>query len=207
MSIFDPTSPGHDGALLVDGSVIKSFGLHLPLARDFSEYSRVGTRHRAAAGITERTDAVAIVVSEERGEVSISLGGKLKKISAPEDLAEELHNFLKEDGDVVAHTGFWKYFASKNAGAKFISIALAFMLWFAFVYQAGVVNKEFEVPVAFKYVPSDLTVSGSIPTAVSVIITGNNADLEGFDSKDLSLIVDAKNAQDGSMKINISKEK
>jgi diadenylate cyclase len=83
LSIFNSSTPGHDGAVLIEGSEIKMFGLHLPLARDFTEYRRVGTRHRAAAGITERTDAMSIIVSEERGEVSISTKGQLIKVKTP----------------------------------------------------------------------------------------------------------------------------
>jgi uncharacterized protein (TIGR00159 family) len=206
LSIFDPTSPGHDGALLVEGGVIKSFGLHLPLAREFSEFDRVGTRHRAAAGITERTDALAIVVSEERGEVSVSIGGKLTKINTPEDLAVELHEFFKETVSLEFQNGFWHYFTMKNAGSKIVSLGIAFSLWFVFIYQAGVINQEYEIPIAFKYVPSGLVVAGSVPTSVRIVITGNNADIDSFETKDLSVVVDVKDAKVGNDKIEISKD-
>ena len=133
LSIFDPTSPGHDGAVLVEGSVIKAFGLHLPLAREFSEFARVGTRHRAAAGITERTDALAIVVSEERGEVSIALAGKLEKVSAPETLGDIIHKFMKDEQTLETQHGFWHYFVSRNLGAKIASVVVAILLWIIFV--------------------------------------------------------------------------
>ena len=205
LSIFDPTSPGHDGAVLVEGSVIKSFGLHLPLAREFSDFDRVGTRHRAAAGITERTDALAIVVSEERGEVSVSFGGKLKKMNNQEDLADALHNFLKEDKSPELQSGFWNYFANKNAGAKVASVGIAFCLWFLFVYQSGVINKEYEIPIEIRYIPTNLSVVKSVPGSVKVVITGDNTDIESFDTKDLSVLIDAKDAKVGEMKIDISK--
>ncbi len=205
LSIFDPTSPGHDGAVLVEGSVLKSFGLHLPLAKEFSEFARVGTRHRAAAGITERTDAIAIVVSEERGEVSVSLAGKLTKMNAPEDLANALHEFFKGVESSEVQGGFWNYFARKNAGSKILSIGIAFCLWFVFIYQAGVVNQEYEVPIAFRYVPSNLIVVGSVPSSIKIIVTGNNTDIETFDTKDLSVLIDAKDAKVGKLDVNISK--
>lgn len=206
LSIFDPTSPGHDGAVLVEGSVIKSFGLHLPLAKDFSEFSRVGTRHRAAAGITERTDAIAIVVSEERGEVSVSVGGKLTKMNSTEDLANALNDFFKEVEVSEFHNGFWSYFTKKNAGSKILSIFIALSLWFVFIYQDGVVNKEYEIPVSFRYVPSRLVVAGSVPPTVKVVLTGNNTDIESFDTKDLNVLVDARDAKVGEMKIDISND-
>ena len=206
LSIFDPTSPGHDGALLVEGSVIKAFGLHLPLAREFSEFSRVGTRHRAAAGITERTDALAIVVSEERGEVSVSVGGKLTKINAPEELADVLHDFFKETLPSELPHGFWYYFASKNAGSKVASVFIAFCLWFLFVYQSGVVSREYEIPIEYRYLPNNIVVSKSIPSSVKVVISGNNTDIDSFDTKDISVLVDAKNAKAGETYININKD-
>jgi uncharacterized protein (TIGR00159 family) len=204
LSIFDPTSPGHDGAVLVEGSVIKSFGLHLPLAKEFSEFARVGTRHRAASGITEHTDALAIVVSEERGEVSVSLGGKLIKMDSPDDLANTLHKFFKEAEKAEIQGGFWHYFAMKNAGSKIISVGIALCLWFVFIYQAGVVNQEYEIPIAFRYVPSNLVVAGSVPSSVKIVVTGNNTDIESFDTKDLSVLVDVKDAKAGKVNINIS---
>lgn len=206
LSIFDPTSPGHDGALLVEGSVIKAFGLHLPLAREFSEFSRVGTRHRAAAGITERTDALAIIVSEERGEVSISLGGKLLKMSAPEKLADAIHEFLKDEPSEESHHNFWYYFVRKNAGSKIASVAIAISLWSVFVYQTGIVSHEYSVPIEFRYIPSNLNVSESVPTNVKLIISGNNSDVENFDSKDLHAFVDMKDAKAGETYLVISKD-
>jgi uncharacterized protein (TIGR00159 family) len=65
LSIFDTGSAGHDGAVIIENDFIKLFGAHLPLARNYN-FRKAGTRHRAATGITEDTDAIALVVSEER---------------------------------------------------------------------------------------------------------------------------------------------
>ena len=133
-SIFDPTSPGHDGAVLIDGSEIKMFGLHLPLAREFTDYKRLGTRHRAAAGITERTDALSIVVSEERGEVSVSTKGQLQKVKTPEELTEIIAAFTGHDmkNTGIEDKGFLYFFLIQNSVYKGIAIALATILWVIF---------------------------------------------------------------------------
>jgi uncharacterized protein (TIGR00159 family) len=68
-SIFDPHSPGHDGAVLVEQDCITRFAAHLPLSKNLTELSHVGTRHSAALGLAELTDALCIVVSEERGTI------------------------------------------------------------------------------------------------------------------------------------------
>ncbi len=76
-SLFDPHSAGHDGAVIVDNRRVTRFGVHLPLARKAQVAVGLGTRHRAALGLVERTDALALVVSEERGEISAARNGQL----------------------------------------------------------------------------------------------------------------------------------
>lgn len=71
VSIFHPTSPIHDGAIIIRNSRISSAGCLLPISRDPALQKELGTRHRAALGLTQETDAVVIVVSEERGEISL----------------------------------------------------------------------------------------------------------------------------------------
>lgn len=71
VSIFHPSSPIHDGAVIVRNSRVSSAGCLLPISRDPSINKELGTRHRAALGLTQETDAVVVVVSEERGEISL----------------------------------------------------------------------------------------------------------------------------------------
>jgi len=77
VTIFSPYSPLHDGAVIIDGNNIVAAGCILPLSMNPSLDVTVGTRHRAAIGVTEETDAVVIVVSEETREISFANNGKL----------------------------------------------------------------------------------------------------------------------------------
>ena len=79
LAIFNGRSPLHDGAVIVHGGTIEAAGCFLPLAEPLPGVRRIGTRHRAALGITEQTDAVVVVVSEETGAVCIARGGKLSR--------------------------------------------------------------------------------------------------------------------------------
>jgi diadenylate cyclase len=79
LSIFVPRSPLHDGAAIVRENVIEAAGCFLPLAEQSLTERRVGTRHRAAIGLSEQTDAVVIVVSEESGAISVAREGKLSR--------------------------------------------------------------------------------------------------------------------------------
>ena len=76
-TIFDTHTPLHDGAVVIRGERIVAAGCILPLAVGVRKRASFGTRHRAALGVTEETDAVAVVVSEERGEVTVAIGGRL----------------------------------------------------------------------------------------------------------------------------------
>jgi len=76
-TIFFPDTPLHDGAVIVQGETLAAAGCILPLIAGVPLDASLGTRHRAALGITEETDALAVVVSEERGVVSVAEGGKL----------------------------------------------------------------------------------------------------------------------------------
>ncbi|HVO33158.1 MAG TPA: diadenylate cyclase, partial [Elusimicrobiota bacterium] len=75
LSIFDIHSEGHDGAVLIDGGRVQKFGLHLPLSKNLPLLAGLGTRHAAAVGITEMTDAMCIVVSEQRGTIGVARRG------------------------------------------------------------------------------------------------------------------------------------
>ncbi len=77
LSIFHPTSPLHDGAVVVQEGRIAAAGCFLPLSMSPSVAKELGTRHRAALGLTEETDAFVIVVSEETGTISVVQGGRL----------------------------------------------------------------------------------------------------------------------------------
>lgn len=79
VTIFQPVSPIHDGAIIIRDSRLSSAGCLLPISRDPALDKELGTRHRAALGLTLETDAVVIVVSEERGEISLAHQGKLKR--------------------------------------------------------------------------------------------------------------------------------
>lgn len=79
LAIFMPRSPLHDGAVVVRENLVVAAGCFLPLAEQSLTAGRIGTRHRAAIGLTEQTDAVVVVVSEESGAVSIARNGKLSR--------------------------------------------------------------------------------------------------------------------------------
>ena len=78
-NIFEPNTPLHDGAMMIRGERIAAAACIMPLSDDYSISRELGTRHRAAIGITESTDAVSLIVSEETGVISMARDGKLTR--------------------------------------------------------------------------------------------------------------------------------
>lgn len=94
LTIFHVNTPLHDGAVVINGSKIISAGVLLPLTEDPKLSWKYGTRHRAAIGMTENSDAACLVVSEETGDVSITMDGTLKKYDDIPSLKTDLENIL-----------------------------------------------------------------------------------------------------------------
>ena len=105
-SIFTPSSPLHDGAVLISEGRIVSAGCILPLAIRENMPGEVGTRHRAAVGITEETDAVVVVISEETASISVVMAGDMiRELDAPQ-LRVVLHDILAgERRDLTSESG------------------------------------------------------------------------------------------------------
>jgi diadenylate cyclase len=90
LSIFRPGSPLHDGAVIIEGSRVAAAGCFLPLSLNPMISKQLGTRHRAAIGITEDSDCVVVLVSEETGSISVASGGSIESNLSPEDLSDRL---------------------------------------------------------------------------------------------------------------------
>ncbi len=93
-NVFYPKAPLHDGALIVQKGRVAAAGCMLPLSGNTNLSKQLGMRHRAGVGMSENSDAVVVVVSEETGSVSVAIGGMLKRHLAPETLEKLLRNEL-----------------------------------------------------------------------------------------------------------------
>jgi len=131
-SIFDYHSLGHDGAVLIEEGRLTRFGAHLPLSRDFAKLSGFGTRHAAALGLAEKTDAFCIVVSEEKGTVSVARDGNLRALDGLEDLHRELESFYMAKAPAPLPKDVL-YFVRHNTREKLIALGIAVLLWIVLV--------------------------------------------------------------------------
>ena len=117
INIFEHNTPLHDGAVLIRGNTIVSATCYLPLSENMRISKDLGTRHRAAIGISEVSDSITIVVSEETGRVSVALGGNLIKVNDSEELRKEL-SVLLEDAAEEKRSSLWSKFLKGRGNEK-----------------------------------------------------------------------------------------
>jgi len=94
-TLFRPSAPLHDGAVIIQGDRIAAAACFLPLSMNPVLSTQLGTRHRAGIGITEETDAVAVIVSEETGAISLAVAGNIERDLTVEHLRERLSSLLR----------------------------------------------------------------------------------------------------------------
>jgi len=104
ITLFWPKSPTHDGAVIISGDQIVAAGCVLPLTQQAGLDKSLGTRHRAGIGVTEHSDAVAIIVSEEKGQISLAREGKLTTDLSRTQLLHTLNEIFTDTGNA---TGGW----------------------------------------------------------------------------------------------------
>lgn len=152
-SLFDPHSPGHDGAVVIKDDRVAMFGCHLPLSVNTAHHGNMGLRHTAALGLTERSDALCVVVSEERGSISVSDGESLSIVPGASTLHEVLEKYYAKYRPAAKKRPVWAWL-SENTKEKLIAVGLACLLWAAFGYQRDMVRRDFFVPLEHKNLPA-----------------------------------------------------
>ena len=106
ISIFFPRNPLHDGGVIIQGNKITSAGAVFPISINSKINKRLGTRHRAAIGISEESDCISLVVSEETGKISIAIGGTLNYNLSLDDARMMLIEELKPKGEILLDDEF-----------------------------------------------------------------------------------------------------
>ena len=107
INIFEHNTPLHDGAVIIRGDRIVAATCYLPLSDNLDLNKNLGTRHRAGVGISEVSDALTVIVSEETGDISIAVNGKIKHALAPQEFRDEL-SVLREENTSSKKFKLWK---------------------------------------------------------------------------------------------------
>ncbi len=114
INIFIPNTPLHDGAVIVQKNQIAAAGCYLPLSESAFISKELGTRHRAAIGLSEVTDAVTVIVSEETGAVSITANGDIDRNLSMEEFEARLRKAWFGSATEQQSSSFWKRGWRKN---------------------------------------------------------------------------------------------
>ena len=208
-SLLDPGTPGHDGAIIIRGGQVARFGVHLPLSTEWSEIGPGGTRHAAALGLAERSDAFCIVVSEERGEVSVAWRGHLTRVGNAEELLGRIDAFLQR----TARRRREPWLQSRLALARehwkegLLAVAIASGLWLHMVPGATLDRSSKAIPIVIENLPEGYRVSAINPPSIEVEFEGRRRDLMMAGSDEFQVRVDGFLAERGRRTFEIDPNK
>ncbi len=204
ISIFWPNNPVHDGAIIIDGDIIKEVGVLLPLSQRPDLPTFYGTRHRAALGLAERSDALVIVVSEERGRISIAKNGDIRAVPGADEIKEELHAHSKPFAQEEPES-YKRRATLKTVLAGFASLVIITSIWFGFTRSKDVIM-SLDVPIEFVNRPQDLEILDARPTQVRVHVSGASALLRTLRPQQVSVQVDLSQATEGRNVLAITQD-
>lgn len=200
-SVFADSTPLHDGAVLVKNERIMQAACLLPLSDSSRLPQQYGTRHRAAIGLTERTDAVVLVVSEERGEVSLANHGELTTIKSQEQLEAQLVALLMPEQPQEQKTVFGRL-TSDLLPKLAITLGVC-AVWLLLSFRQGEVAIV-PVPLTFHGLPKGLALVRSYPEEVTVRLRSNSGLAPSPRQLDLTAEVDLAAAQEGQNNVRVS---
>jgi diadenylate cyclase len=203
-SIFNPYSPAHDGAVIIFGDQIAQFSTYLPLSKNLRKLQKTGTRHAAALGLSELTDALCVVVSEESSTISVARNGDIHQVKDVEELSSMLERFYEEIMPSAASKP-WIEFFKRNYREKVIAIGATCLLWFFFVHEARIDHRTFVVPVDYADVPSQLIVDKVDPPEVEVTFAGSRRSFYFLDKDQFKISLRLANAKEGVLRRTISR--
>jgi diadenylate cyclase len=206
LSLFDPHSPGHDGAVIVTGDRVMRFAVHLPLSSDRAQLGQRGTRHAAALGLAERTDALCIAVSEERGTVSVAEGGSLRTLRTPQEVAGEIRRFCNRLAPEAAERPARFKQLLKQWREGLLALPIAGLLWSLAIPGATVIELEREVSVSVNGLPPAYELETVEPEKVKVTLVGRRRDLYFLRPDALEVRVDAIMVELGRRSFSLTPE-
>lgn len=170
LSIFHKSSPLHDGAAVISQDRIKGVRALLPLSASPDLPGHYGSRHRAAVGITELTDAISLVVSEERGEVSLFVGGTIRAMAGMRELENELLELVGPPRRPGKLSLVWESLR-RDLRPLLGAVALASLLWLLIAAQRET-EIALSVPLRYLDVPKTARIVGGIEGNVTVRVRG-----------------------------------
>jgi diadenylate cyclase len=202
LSIFWHDNPVHDGAAIIQGDEVKEVGVVLPLSHREDLPSDYGTRHRAAAGLAENTDALVIVVSEERGRVSVAKGTDIRVVRQKDKLREILQNHV---GVATKHWGRIKKEKLELGVAAVVSFIFIAGVWFSFSRGMDTLM-ILDIPIEYMNRPPEMEILSTSANAVSLELSGSGALMRSLKPDQLKVRLDLAKGAVGANTFTITPE-
>ncbi|MDD5476093.1 MAG: diadenylate cyclase, partial [Syntrophales bacterium] len=190
-------------AVIIDKDRVKRFSCHLPLSKNSRIIGDLGLRHSAALGLAELADALCIVVSEERGTISVARDGDIRTLRKLEDIRQEIESYYESQSPPQTKKSRW-LLLSANPWEKGVALGLAAVLWLAFGFQTEVIRRDFIIPVSYRNLPAEWIIESQDPREAAVSLVGSKQAFDLFDSNTLRMIVDMSNIKEGQQEILLS---
>jgi diadenylate cyclase len=205
ITVFQKSSPLHDGALLIRNAKVACAASYLPLSAADGLPKEWGTRHRAAMGLSERCDAWVVVVSEERGNVSLARGGQVQNVASPEEMSGL---FLRAVVPTRSKEpiGWWslRSLLLKRWPQKIGALVLVGIIWFVLAGQQDI-EVSLEVPLQVRNLPDQMEVLEPLNPKVEVWLQGLRKDVSTLGPGDVSAEIDLSLARFGRRTYRITK--
>ena len=190
MSIFQKESPLHDGATLIRDGRITQVACYLPLSPDEGLPKQWGTRHRAALGLSERCDAWVVVVSEERGEVSVAREREMVRVDNEQELSQLINEAIARPGPArISWQGRIRYLLLNQWRAKVGTLLIVCLLWLLLAGQQDF-EATFTVPLQMKEVPSQMDILEPANPEVQITVRGLRKDASTLSEKNVLVEID-----------------
>jgi uncharacterized protein (TIGR00159 family) len=195
-ALFQPPAPTHDGAVVLRAQRIDQAACFLPMTTATGLPATYGARHRAALGLTERCDALCLLVSEQRGTVALARQGKLMLCSDPLRLSQELERTTPEESEEASHVNrLWHWFTYRLS-AKALALGVALALWMAVAGQQSA-EMALTVPIEYQRIATGVELRGEIPAEVTIRLRGSQLALAALRASSLRLRVSLERVRDG----------
>jgi uncharacterized protein (TIGR00159 family) len=199
-AVFTGSNPLHDGAALIRGERIAQASCHLPLSSNPDIPQYYGTSHRAALGLSERSDALVVVVSEERGEVSLAEAGEFHKIGTAAELVAVLEERISPVGEKPRLTIRQRFFSNLLPKSALLIIVSAF--WVLITSRQGQITTV-TAPVRLHGVPEELVLMKNSPEEVEVQLKSFSILTPAPARLDIAATVDLSGIRDGQATVRI----
>lgn len=205
LSIFDTNSPGHDGAVIIEGDRLTQFGVRLPMSQSTRLSEEYGTRHHAAMGLAEQTDSLVLVVSEERGKASIFTNGTMQAARNADDITNAIVEHQQQ-------MGFFRRDSSPRIRKRTLfqvatSLVIAVVFWSSLMLsQREVVERVLPVSIDYTSPAQDLVLVGDKANEIKLHLAGPKSDIDNLAMNPPSVKIDLSRMAKGTQTIIITSE-